>query len=224
MAIAFVGVAGNANSGASTCVVSTGASSVGDLITVQIEWGAVPGDVGVTVTGVTDNGGNTYHQAPGAFVSSAGFFRHTDIWYANVTGSATSVTVQFSANQSFGGTTVAEWSGARTSSPLQTAGNVDQEGSSAPIGPSLTPSVAGTLSIAVCNSNATGESSVDAPWTASNPGGGDALGYYINAPLSAQVCNFQPNTSQPFVSSGAIFLPPATGPSAKQKASMNLVF
>jgi hypothetical protein len=51
-------------------------------------------------------------------------------------------------------------------------------------------------------------------------------GYYVDAPLSAQVMHSSPDqvSSNPYAQTGAIFSAAATGPSAAQKASMFLVF
>ena len=216
---------GGTNTGASTVApIVASPLTIGNLAVVCVEWGAAsPIYLGTTVTSITDDGSNIYHQAPGALVESPTFYRHCDIWYANITGAASTITIHYSHTQPFGGACVTEWSGGATSSPLVSASNIDEEVGSAPVSPSLTPTKAGQLLISVNNSNTSGESGVSAPWTAT-AGGTDANAYYINAPLSPQQAQFIPNTAQPYVASGAVFDVPAVGPSAKQKASTFQVF
>jgi hypothetical protein len=212
---------GNGATPYTTQTIGIISSSVGNLIVVTEEWGATLALNGSTISGITDNGGNTYVQVPGAFVDDSTFYRHTDIWYSLATSTSNSITITWGSTTSFGVTQVFEFSGTDTISPLDFGANLDQT-AAAPVGPSMTPTVSGELLVAICNSNLTGETNVNAPWTAGSSGD---TAYLINAALSPQQAVFTPTTVQGFVSSGAAFLPPYShGASAKKKSSMFLVF
>ncbi len=225
MAIAYVQSAAVVNNTTDTVVVHTPAFAIpNNFVTVQIEYGAVS-PTGFVVSSVTDDGGNMYHQAVGALAyDSTTCYRSVDIWYANITTPAEYITVVYSGPETFGVVSVVEWTGVDTVSPFDFGAHTIESGTSSPVGPTMTPTVPGELLLAVCNSNDTGESGVNGPWSATPPFGADCIAYYIDAPLSAQQAVFVPPDSQSFVTAAAAFKP-AGGSSvtAKQKASTFLV-
>ena len=111
------------------------ATGSGNLIVVgwASAWGTIP-----TVTGMTDNAGNTYAEAGNSrSVDSANDI--ADIWYAkNSRPGATSITITPSAS-GMGAATIWEFSGVDTVSPLgQTAVLNSQPATTTPVGASVT--------------------------------------------------------------------------------------
>ncbi|MDE1867214.1 MAG: hypothetical protein KGI08_05845, partial [Thaumarchaeota archaeon] len=116
---------GTAISTQTTQALST---TTGNLIVVTINggWG------NCNVSSVSDTASNTYHQATGACVSSAGVYE--DIWYAyNITGNTSNVvTVHYTNANGYTMVDQIQFSGASTSSdPFETAKNGTASGTSA---------------------------------------------------------------------------------------------
>jgi hypothetical protein len=80
-------------------------------------------DAGVTVTSVTDNYGNTYHQVPGAYVSDSTSGRASDVWWAanvaqvNDPPTTLVVTVNLSGNSTNWGWTIYQVRGINNAAP-----------------------------------------------------------------------------------------------------------
>jgi hypothetical protein len=105
---------------ASTKTVTISASGSGNLLVAIF----VNRDQNTTVTSITDNAGNTYAQASGAYATN--FQTTTDIWYAkNSVAGATTVTFNSTPAPSFneGVCTIVEYSGVDTITPIDAIGS-----------------------------------------------------------------------------------------------------
>lgn len=123
MAIAYVSGQVNTPDSSSGTSISSPALNVtsGRLIVVAV-YGYDPTFSGLTVTGISDTAGNTYHQAA-SYASDPALCQ--DIWYAyNVTGNANNVvSVTFNRACVYKICAQHQYSGARTTSPLDTSNN-----------------------------------------------------------------------------------------------------
>jgi hypothetical protein len=216
LAISLVQAVRSHNSNTLT-VSSTG---TGNLLVVLIALAPT-----TTASSVTDNAGNTYVQASGAFGTDTfgGGSSSSDIWYAkNSVSGATTITVTSTA--SFTNICLAEFSGADTSSPLTSTAKLDNQ-VAPPVGPSLTGSLTGQLYVALEYEPASnGISGVSSPWTAlANPFvvSHDFGPAYLIADAGTYQATYTPTTNAAFSSSGAIFSQPS---SPKKRSSMFLVF
>jgi hypothetical protein len=178
------------------------------------------GDDGAFVSSVTDSQSNVWVQVPGAATS------FSDVWYVASSKGGSAIITLTLANSDASVIVVTEFSGAGASPLLTGSGAIVAFTSGAAVSPALTPTTAGQLlvtSICPININFTGISS---PWVGytDNIVSGVEIGYYINPPLSTQRASAVPNTTQNYLSSGAIFIPSSGGPSGAQQASTFLVF
>jgi hypothetical protein len=217
MAIARIQHAEAKTTASATVPITITASLAGSLLVVMIA-----NDISTLISGVTDNNGNTYVQAPGAHGGDA--FARQDIWYsANAIAGVTTITVTANGTSAFLYGNMIEYSGVKTTSPLDTANQT--VGTSPPVGPSLVVSTAGSVAITYCFPHSVALTSVSSPWTlVAIDSGDDAVAEYINPPISTISASFIPATAQTFQSTGAVFLPPASGPSNAVKTGMFLVF
>lgn len=89
----------------------------------------------IAVTSVTDTGGDTCAQVPGAAAHTSSTVVYEDIWYCqNVSAGAQTFTVNYSGTAQYHTVYVSEWSGALTSSPVDgtAAGNLALNPGSSP--------------------------------------------------------------------------------------------
>lgn len=221
MAIAEVNRAFHGTTTSSTCIISLGATAAGDLIVIQVGWDANT----VSITSVTD-GVNTYVHASGSDSGTNGTLR-ADTWYAeNIAGGNVNPTVNLSGTATHVVASAVEYSGAKASGSFQTGAFV-VNAAGASVGPNLTPNTAGSLLVSNAWTHDFFYTGVSAPWNLEGHDDsvdGYAAADYINPPLSVQSAAFAPSTSGEYASSGAIFLPPASGPSHATKTGMFLVF
>ena len=222
-------VQGNYNeifTSASLAIGYTSPTTVGNFLVVLLGW-----QDAVDVTSVVDDAGNTYTRATGAYAraTDGGWNQSTDIYYCeNSAGIANTVTITMTGSAGAINAAIQEYSGVKASGSLDTT--VPATGGGNVIGGSITPSLAGEILFCVAGEGQYVLSgTVDSPWTQIQNSTNDGFGTagYINPPLSATACHFNPTgATSPFdfASSTASFKPVASGPSAKQKASMFLVF
>lgn len=170
-------------------VATISASQVGSLIVVQ-----AANDTGLVVNSIDDNKSNVYGLAVGTKGTQNA--AEWELWYcANATAGVTTVNLHWSgnANQII---SVEEYSGVKLSSPLDLTNSLPMT-SGSPIGPSLTPSVAGELLVTSCICNDFFLTGVSAPWLLTQVAtvfDGWAGAYYVNPPLSSQQAAFIPTT------------------------------
>lgn len=86
----------------------------GNTVVVEVGWSSTAGD---TVTGITDNQGNTYTLSDLARETSVGYSYQT-AYRANITNAPTTITATLSASRTFAAITIQEYSGFLGSSPL----------------------------------------------------------------------------------------------------------
>lgn len=217
MAIARVQHAEAKTTSSATVPITISSSLNGSLLVVMIA-----NDISTLISGVTDNKGNTYVQATGAHGGDS--FARQDIWYsANSAAAVTTITVTATGTSAFLYGDMIEYSGVKLTTPLDTAN--EAQGTAPPVGPSLVVSTVGSVAVTYCFPHSIALTSVSSPWTlVAIDSGDDAVVEYINPPVSTISAAFIPATAQIFQSTGAVFLPPTTGPSGKKKGSMFLVF
>ncbi len=196
------------------------APAAGNLLVMPLMWINT-----LTVSSITDTAGNSWVQVPGAASVGSNHYQ-SDIWYCQncLAGAAFySCTITMSGVALRLRATFSEWSGARLSGVVNTAGNISGPGS--PVGPAITPSVSGQLLVSTISSNDNTITGRTAGWTAlpSQAGESNEVDYFINPALSSQQVVYQPTTSEDFGSSAASFFPPSTGPSNAVKTGAFLV-
>lgn len=219
MSIAFVQGARNGGSFSSSTIACS-ATGTGNLIIITI--GVNP--TFNIVTSITDNKSNTYIQVPGAQASETGA-GITDIWYCpNAIGGVTGVTVHVGTLAS-GFVYLMEFSGVKTTSPIDNANALSQGAGQPSTGPVLTVSNSGDLLITTINKSATIVTGITAPWVVAS-GTGDDNNVYLIAPGSTGNfhATYTPTSSDAYAASGVAFFPPSSGPSGAQQASTFLVF
>lgn len=120
---------------ATTCTIP--ATGAGNLIVVGYapNYGSMP-----TVTGISDNGGNAYVQAPSARATNTTSSQSSDIWYArNIKGGTTNISITPSPAGSSAAAVIWEIANADTVAPLEQSTNLsNQAGSSTPTGAAVT--------------------------------------------------------------------------------------
>lgn len=194
-------------------VISFGSSvTVGSLIVVMIQ--AALGTAGdIHVVSITDDVGNTYQAAPGAFNPDMSLGISTDIWYAkNSIASATTVTINYNATPIISAQTAAiEYSGADINNPVVSASTLQMTGSSA-IGPILTTNDPHGLLITGLFKVSTNPTGVNSPW-AVVPGDIAATFVDVVAPGSTGMFQavFTPSSTDLYLSSGVSFRSNPTG-------------
>lgn len=163
-----------------------------------------------SVSSVTDSGSNSYVAVTNAKSGGTNVYQ-TDIWYSkNGTGfSAGNVVLHMSTSILRLRMVFLEISGASTTAPSDSGNNIQTNGPM--VSPTLTPTVANEILIAITASNETpGMTGVDSPFILDQPpanvGEGFAVAHYINPPLSSQQMSIQPTTSFNFGGSIASFL------------------
>lgn len=221
MAIALVqAVYWNASFPLSIPIASTGA---GNFIACLFSFEST----GATITGVTDNVGNTYIQVPGAYLATT--LGNGDIWYSkNSIAGATTIGVTCpTGTNSF--TTIAEFSGVALTNPVDHVAQLDHStnpgtGQETPI---LTTTNAGDLLLSVSRTSATHDTSISSPW-AFLPSGSPIPDYFVYSIAPGAPGTYQgiyaPGVPQTFYSVAASFLPPSSGPNAAVRTGMFLVF
>lgn len=143
-----------------TCTIP--ATGSGHLLVIG--WQAGGGAVTSTViANITDNAGNSYAEVAAARAIDTGAGSVVDLWYAkNSVSGATTVTITPSSSVSNGGVVIWEFAGASTSAPLDQAGALNNQASTAtPAAPSVTTAVSGevVISLAAVAGNISGLSS-----------------------------------------------------------------
>lgn len=204
-----------------TCPVTLTSSTSGSLLVVGISLG---GDAN-TISSVTDNQSNTYIQVPNARGLMTARSTTSDIWYcANAIAGVTTVTAHAtSAAVNDFNIYVNEYSGAKTSSPVEMGAHLNSQNGQA-MGPSLTNANTGSILIAFPTIRSFDIVGAVAPWAVTSLGNGSGFGYYLPGSALTSQCTFQPGNTQDYCSSGAVFLPFVPGAPAKKRASTNLVF
>lgn len=227
--MAITPVQGNFNEafGSPSLVIPfTSPTTPGNFLVILLAW-----QDAVDVTSVVDDASNVYIRATGAYAraTNGGWNQSSDIYYCeNSTGVANAVTITMTGLTGGINAVIQEYSGVKTSGSLDSA--LPATGGGNVIGASITPSLAGEIIFCVAGDGQYLLSgTVDAPWTQIQSSTMDGFGSasYNNPPLSATACHFNPTgVTSPFdfASSTAAFKPAVAGPSAKQKASMFLVF
>lgn len=172
----------------------------------------------VSSSAVSDNVNGAYTRVPNTNGADA------NVWYfANSAAGATTITVAGNYNIS-----VSEWSGILTTSPVETSAQLNNVSGAAPVGAAVTIANAGDLLVSfVVNDPAHAITGVSAGWT----------GFDYDSSATSEVAyqipgstgTYAPTWTIPGSSTGTntgtvAFFPGASGPSAKQKASTNLVF
>lgn len=221
MSIAVVQAVSVVNTTGTTTAITISSSAAGSLLAITFV-GEGSGSQ-QSVVGVVDNKLNSYSLATNSQVQ-AGSFSDAEIWYCpNATSGVTTITVTIANSVTSGSCVIGviEISGAATSSPLEVASTAKNT-TGAPVGPALTTANAGSILIATCFPLSTGASGVSSPWTAFT-GSLEFNAYYIPGMTGTFTADFIPTTAQAWLSSGASFLPPASGPSGAQQASTFLV-
>lgn len=227
MSIAIVQSKTHGNtSSATNATTFTSTSTVGNLIIVVTGFDQAGG---IHVTGVTDSASNTYIQVSGAQAGPSNTNEsYTDIWYCeNAAAISGAITVTYSQPALHALVSIIEVSGAKNSSVLDAGSEIATSSSLPVIGPTITPTASGELLVCVAYTSSELLTGASGSWAPGNPDmtlNGYCWADYIDAPLTAQNCNFTPNSSVPeYASSAASFLAVPSGPSDAQKASMFLV-
>jgi hypothetical protein len=105
-------------SGTTIALAFTSNVTAGNLTVVGVSWGAAGGVI-EALSSVADGLSNTYTRITNCdVVDSTNDQQHTIIYAKNIAGGACTITVTFTASRSNRGITIAEYSGADTSAPL----------------------------------------------------------------------------------------------------------
>jgi hypothetical protein len=206
-------------SGVNPATVTISASGPGNLLVVlpSLEVSTT------TVTSITDNAGNTYSQVPNARASEEnGSSIWSDIWYApNTIAGATTVTINFSANATGGRVAVIEYSGVKTSSPIDVSGHVNGSTSTSVVGPALTITNNGSMLVTFSGGATVSSPMVNAPWSdVITQSGYGSIGQYLPGMVGTYSATW--TMTDFYVASGVAFLPAAS--SNVKKWSTELVF
>lgn len=200
MAISFVQAAQSTTGGS---VSITGVTTGNTLIFTDVfAGGAFP----IHITGITDNMGNTYVQASGAYVEDTVVDEQSDIWYSNnVIGGNLTLSISYDSSVTLAQLWVGEFTPASFESGAHTSAS-----SSNPVGPSLTPASSQDLLVTVIAAG-TSAITISSPWiTPISPTHGQYPTAYL---FPGATGTFQavtsPSSSQSYCSSGVIFsIPP----------------
>jgi hypothetical protein len=195
----------SSSTAAATISASTGGNLLAVLINTSLSAGSDP------ATGITDNAGNTYIKADAVNLATL----TSEIWYCpNCQAGATTVTVTVTTSAVAINIVVVEFSGVKTTSPLEAHNTLGT--TEAPVSPSLSAS-ANSLQLAVIYPANIDITSSQSPWTdiydISNQG---ASTYYIAPSAGAYNATFNPTTSQSFTAVGASFLQASITPPTVQ--------
>jgi hypothetical protein len=234
MAITKVqGVLNRTNSSSGSISISP--TTTGNLIVVGAAYTAVV-QTNPTVSSVTDDAGNTYTHVPSSLSPTGGnngadeFFIATDLWYcANCLSGALTISVSWSDTTPQTVFLYAyEFSGAKTTSPVDSANTLADAGGgahAAPTSPTLTPTQTGELLFTVMLNNGTQISSANSPWNVdtTNSGFPQTAAWTVNAPLISQQAIYSPTTMGTLATSIASFKAPSTSNPALP-TTMFLVF
>ncbi|OWK42486.1 Glycoprotein gp2 [Fimbriiglobus ruber] len=198
------GAAGTASTG-TTCAATITSSTAGNLLAVGIvnSTGTLR-----TVTGVTDNIGQTYLQVPSAYATSTVSPVFSDIWYfPNTAAGVTTVTVTFSGSVANAVINVTEISGIALSSPVDAVSIVNQQATTlSPISAPITTSANNDFIFAVMGCQAS-STTVSSPYAVVQSGSHN-FGYYNIAasPVTSQTATVTLAVTEPYCFSTAAFL------------------
>lgn len=179
-----------------TCPITITSSLAGSVLTIS---GYSRGSR--TITGVTDNQGDTWTQATGAAASGSGGANTADSWYAlTPAAGVTLITVQYSGSAGTDKRTCEAWEVAGLSNPsFDTAGNVATTGSGTiDTGPSLT--MTGTDGFSWGGTNSSGSTSAFPATGNEYRSGGDLSGDFIGG--FASLVYSSSGTHQPVATDG----------------------
>ena len=161
-----------------------------------------------TVTGVTDNVGNSYTVVPGS-IGSSGTSCIAVSWYVNnCTAGATTLTVSGSLGPVFNKIYVIEYSGVNTISPIDNAGGTGS-GSGSCVSPTLTATSTADVLVVAGIPGFSNFTSVTSPWSTIEASTSGCLGEYFPGSTGAFSTIFNP-TPQQFAATG-VALSPAGG-------------
>ncbi len=177
---------------ATTCTIP--ATGSGHLLVVG--WASHGNEVTTTISGITDNAGNTYSECPGSRAEDTNVNDMGDVWYAaNSLPGATVVTITPTPSGATGTAVIWEYSGIENSSPLdQTAVLSSQPATTTPAGAPVTTAASNELvvSIAWVQGGVSGIVSGN-PFVDDSAAVGDGWAHYITS--SVGTYNAQWNSS-----------------------------
>lgn len=151
--MAFVNSAtGTSDAGATTLNAGAANHTTGNLVVVVVSWTTA----GVTANVPTDTAGNTY-VSTGQKAIRAGSTDFAEVFYAkNITGNATNVVrANLSGSATFRRIQVLQYSGADTTSPLDTGGIATNTGTSLTVASFNTTATGVVVAGATCGNNRT---------------------------------------------------------------------
>lgn len=185
--------------GTSPTVLAIPSTAAGNLLSVLV--GLYIGSPG-TLTGVTDDAGNTYTQAAGARGTDSAASTATDIWECPLClAGATAVTITFTGDF-LGMLTVYELAGADTS-PFDAAGNVSNGPSTtAAVSVPLTTSGAGII-LTVIDKDPN-VASVNAPYTLDS-GSGHTAYHVTSGAVTSEAATFNLSGADTYCSSSVAY-------------------
>ena len=187
-----------------TCTIpSTGS---GNLIVVGWQSGA-GADTTVSITGITDNAGNSYAEAGPARSIDTAARSVADIWYArNSAAGATTLTITTSSPVSGGTAVIRELSGVDVSDPLdQTAILNSQNESTAPLGAAVTTTATAEVVVSLTTAaNVTGILAGNA-FTVDSTAGGNASARFMSSSTGTYAAQWSQSPAGTYASSTASF-------------------
>lgn len=213
MAIAFV--QGSETTGTGLVLTLNGITS-GNLLLVSVAWSSTI--TTPSVTGITDNKGNTYIKAIAEPNTTNQY--DAEFWYAkNVIGGNITVTIVANTTTQEASNRILEFSGCSTTSPIG-----DAEGST---GTGVVPVVPPTVTIVHATDMAVENLYLDStcrtatsPWTEMVTDSCFPCAYYIKGSAGTTSMTFTPADDDAWVSAGIVLQAPSTS----NTSSMFLVF
>ena len=205
-----------------TCPIP--ATAAGNLLVIGWQIGG-SANTSTTISGITDNAGNTYAEAGAAMSIDAGPGSANDIWYAkNVAAGATSITLTPSAAVTNAGVVIWEIAGADQNSPLDaTAVLNSQPANATPSGASVTTAASGDaiISLIVVANSITGMSSGNA-FTNDSLLKSNGWAHLIASGPGAYTPQWIQSPAGTYASSTAAFKAASTGGGSSNTCDLNL--
>jgi hypothetical protein len=210
-------------------VINTNPSTAGNTLIVRL---VARNASAFTITGVTDDAGNTYTNLSSANSTEVGDGTNgaEQIWYVtNCLAGTLNVTIHASAFISGFQGLVQEYSGINNATPVETSNAASGVvvGGSTITTPSITIANGGDLLVAIGDLTAGLPTAVSAPWTGETGNWGairDFATYLAPGSTGSFSATFTGGAAGHGATSIAAFQPASVGPSKKKTASMGLVF